>query len=357
MLNYADFSMCRRIPLLNYFGEKYNKHNCGMCDNCKSFDKDLVDITIPAQKFLSCVKRTNETFGAHHIIDILRGSKNQKVLEFNHDKLSTYNIGTEFTKKQWINLAFQFQQKKLLEIDQEYKSLKLTEKAYSVLRKKEQVLGRIIDDAEPSKTVEFTENYDHVLFAALRMKRKEIADQLKLPPYVIFSDKTITEMATYFPVNKREMLAIHGLGEIKFEKYGQIFINEIIEYCLKHNIKPNGREIDKSAFKETKSYQKNYNDSADKFNSGLSIKEIAVETKYKKSTILKQLFDYVQSNKLENPNRLLDDSSLSNSQINSIIEHFKSNGISETKSLEKIIKKKISEDELLLLKIYYKSVK
>ncbi|MAT56591.1 MAG: DNA helicase RecQ [Ignavibacteriae bacterium] len=357
MLNYADFSMCRRIPLLNYFGEKYNKHNCGMCDNCKSFDKDLVDITIPAQKFLSCVKRTNETFGAHHIIDILRGSKNQKVLEFNHDKLSTYNIGTEFTKKQWINLAFQFQQKKLLEIDQEYKSLKLTEKAYSVLRKKEQVLGRIIDDAEPSKTVEFTENYDHVLFAALRMKRKEIADQLKLPPYVIFSDKTITEMATYFPVNKREMLAIHGLGEIKFEKYGQIFINEIIEYCLKHNIKPNGREIDKSALKETQSYQKNYNDSADKFNSGLSIKEIAVETKYKKSTILKQLFDYVQSNKLENPNRLLDDSSLSNSQINSIIEHFNSNGISETKSLEKIIKKKISEDELLLLKIYYKSVK
>ena len=356
MVDYADSSLCRRIPLLNYFGESYNKKKCGICDNCNSGDKDLVDVTIAAQKFFSCVKRTGEKFGAHHIIDILRGSKNQKVLDFNHDKLSTYNIGNEFTKKQWINLSYQFQQKKLLELDSEHKTLKLTASAYDVLKKKEYVLARIIDDAELARTIEFTENYDHLLFAALRLKRKEIADNLKLPPYVIFSDKTLTEMATYFPANKREMLAIHGLGEIKFEKYGQIFLNEIINYCLQHNIKPNGREINKGELKETESFVRSHNSSADKFNSGMSVQEIVVETKYKRSTILRQLYDYVQSNKINEPERLLEECKLNKEIFDKVLSHFKESGINNTNDIQKLTKKKISDEDLLLLKIYFKSL-
>lgn len=355
MVDYAESTICRRIPLLNYFGEKYNKHKCGICDNCNSSDKDLVDVTVPAQKFLSCIKRTNEIFGAHYIIDILRGSKNQKILENNHEKLSTYNIGNEFTKKQWINLVFQFQQQKVLETDSEHRSLKLTEKAYKVLKGQEHILAKIIEDADPIKTIEFTENYDHLLFAALRLKRKEIADHLKLPPYVVFSDKTLTEMATYFPINKREMIAMHGLGEIKFEKYGQIFMNEIINYCIQHKIKPNGRDINKAELKETKTFERVANSSADKFNSGMSVQDIAVETKYKRSTILRQLTEYVQTNKLNNYEKLIDECNLPQNMIDKILNYFDKYGIENNAGLQAEIKKKINEDELTLLKIYYKS--
>ncbi|PKL87616.1 MAG: DNA helicase RecQ, partial [Ignavibacteriae bacterium HGW-Ignavibacteriae-2] len=120
MLDYAETGVCRRVPMLSYFGEKTNIKKCGMCDNCNSNEKDLVDVTIPAQKFLSCVKRTNEIFGASYIVDVLRGSKSDKVLNNGHDKLSTYNIGSEYTKKQWMYLSHQLIHNQLLESDPAY---------------------------------------------------------------------------------------------------------------------------------------------------------------------------------------------------------------------------------------------
>ena len=141
LLRYAESENCRRIPLLNYFGEKYAVDNCDMCDNCLSEEKELVDVTVEAQKFLSCVKRTGERFGSAHIIDVLRGSRAQKVLQFGHQKLSTYGIGKDYSKKQWQQLTRQFLHKGLMEQDMEFGSLKVTDRGWTVLRGQKTVLG------------------------------------------------------------------------------------------------------------------------------------------------------------------------------------------------------------------------
>ena len=117
LVNYAESYNCRRIPLLNYFGEAYNEHNCGMCDNCNSVVKDFVDITIEAQKFMSCIKRTGEIFGAGHVIDVLRGSQNKKILNRGHQNLSTFGIGKDLSKEQWSSISRQLLQKNLITKD------------------------------------------------------------------------------------------------------------------------------------------------------------------------------------------------------------------------------------------------
>jgi ATP-dependent DNA helicase RecQ len=137
MVRYAEDEVsCRRKPLLNYFGESYTADNCSNCDNCTSAPTPLTDITIYAQKFLSCVKRADEKFGAGHITDILLGSKNEKVLRWDHDKLSTYGIGTDLTKKQWIHIARQLLTMGFLRQEGEYHTLSLTPRAMDALRKR-----------------------------------------------------------------------------------------------------------------------------------------------------------------------------------------------------------------------------
>ncbi len=130
IVGYAeDETSCRRKPLLNYFGETYSADNCSNCDNCNSSPTPLTDVTVPAQKFLSCVKHAGEKFGAGHITDILLGSKNEKVLRWGHDKLSTYGIGGELTQKQWMHLARQLLSMGYLKQEGEYRTLGLTPKA------------------------------------------------------------------------------------------------------------------------------------------------------------------------------------------------------------------------------------
>jgi len=239
MLQFAETNGCRRIPLLTYFGEDYSTEKCDMCDNCLAGEKKLVDITIPAQKFLSCVKRADEIFGANHIIDVLRGSQSKKVLKFGHTTLSTYGIGKEYSRKQWFHLARQFIQKGLIVQDTKYGSLKLTEKAYDVLKGRELVFGILEEEHFPDrkeKKKKYEYEHDHVLFEKLRKRRKELADKAGIPPYVIFPDKTLIEMAAFFPRSGESLLHIHGVGSVKYNKYGTIFMNIIDEYCQEHNI-------------------------------------------------------------------------------------------------------------------------
>ena len=236
LIGFAETDECRRIPLLRYFGEQYSSAKCGMCDNCLAEKKTLVDLTIPAQKFLSCVKLTNERFGAGHVIDVLRGSKSSKIGKFTHDKLSTYGIGKEFSKKQWFHLSRQFIQKNLLHQDMKFGSLKLTSNAWDVLRGKAQFFGKLEEkriDFPQSRKIETT--YDHALFERLRERRKELADKANVPPYVIFPDKTLIQMAAVLPLSREQLLQIHGVGAVKCEKYGQIFIELLAQYCQTHH--------------------------------------------------------------------------------------------------------------------------
>ena len=247
LLGFAETDLCRRIPLLNYFGETGVPDRCGMCDNCRIGDdkKDLADLTIPAQMFLSCVKRTGEFFGAGHIVDVLRGSSSQKILKFGHEKLSTYGIGAAYSARQWRHLSRQFIQKNLLFYEYEHGTLKLTPKAWEVLRGKETVMGRL-EEARKEKgkersgvlrqREEESGQYDSILFEALRKKRKELADQANLPPFTIFHDRTLREMALYYPRTPESLVALYGIGQRKLEKYADAFLEIIREHCLEHQI-------------------------------------------------------------------------------------------------------------------------
>ncbi|MCX5858250.1 MAG: DNA helicase RecQ [Deltaproteobacteria bacterium] len=231
LVGFAETDLCRRIPLLRYFGETSAREDCGMCDNCRMGKKDLADITIPAQMFLSCVKRTGERFGAGHVIDVLRGSRSQKVLNFGHDRLSTYGIGTMHSVRQWRHLSRQFLQRGLLLQELEHGALQLTPKAWEVLRGTETVLGRLEEGTvRLTPREEEQGSYDPGLFEILRKKRKEIADQTNLPPFTIFHDRSLREMATYLPQTRVSLAGIHGVGAAKIEKYGDIFLEIIGQY-------------------------------------------------------------------------------------------------------------------------------
>lgn len=243
MLGFAETDLCRRLPLLQYFGETGVPDLCGMCDNCRTKEggREPVDLTIAAQMFLSCVKRTGEIFGAGHIVDVLRGSKSQKVLKFGHEELSTYGIGTTYSARQWQYIARLLIQKGLLLHDYEHGSLKLTPKAWEVLRGKETFLGimEVVEKTQKQTAAEVHDiNFNTDLFDALRKKRKEFADTANLPPYVIFHDRPLQEMAGYYPESPEDMLKIYGVGRTKMEKYGDAFLDIIREYCQIHGNQP-----------------------------------------------------------------------------------------------------------------------
>jgi len=244
-----DETTCRRKPLLEYFGENYTAPTCSNCDNCNAEPVALEDITIPVQMFLSCVKRTGERFGAKHVVDVLRGSHNQKVLTNGHDKLSTYAIGVGMNEKQWIHLAHQLVKLGYLNQNGEYPTLSLTEKAVEALKKRSKIMGQLqpVQNRRSSRKERQTgPEYDQALFALLRQQRKELADASGVPSYVIFSDRTLAEMASYLPQSPVSLLKISGVGEVKLRKYGEIFLAIIQPYCLQHNLterfpSPSGR--------------------------------------------------------------------------------------------------------------------
>jgi ATP-dependent DNA helicase RecQ len=237
LLRFAETDECRRIPLITYFGENYAPKNCQMCDNCLGGIRAKTDVTVLAQKFLSCVRRTGETFGAHHIIDVLRGSKAEKVFRFGHQHLSTYGIGKECSKSQWVKLSRQFINKGLLTQDTEFGSLKLTADGWAVLKANQTVMGRLEEeDLSEFQAVDNDMRYDRELFETLRKKRKALADQSGVPAYVIFSDKTLIEMATRYPQNRESFLDIHGVGNVKYENYGRTFIEIVRHHCRQHHI-------------------------------------------------------------------------------------------------------------------------
>jgi len=291
IVRYAeDERICRRKPLLTYFGETYSAETCSNCDNCTSAPTPLTDITIYAQKFLSCVKRADEKFGGAHIVDILLGSKNEKVLRWEHDKLSTYGIGTELTKKQWMHIARQLLTMGYLKQEGEYHTLSLSARALEALKKRESILG-VVQEAERIrlKGKQTEVEYNHALFAVLRQKRKELADEAGVPPYVIFSDKTLVEMAAYYPQSMRSLLNISGVGQVKSRQYGDAFLEVIKTYCEKHEL----NEKQKETVREKSDSNRRYVIIAEAYNAGETVQSLMQRYQVTSGTILEHLARYL----------------------------------------------------------------
>ena len=244
MLNYANATVCRRKTLLSYFGEQYpapdseiteeDKKCC--CDICNMGNIPLVDVTIPAQKLLCCIIRTNQRFGATYIIDVLLGSRNKRILEYKHDKLSTWGIGTEFTKDQWLELVDLLIMKSYLRKTGEYNVLEITSSGKSLLiaRNELKLPMRLTGiKSFPKKTSRYhitaekpavNDTEAEEIIKELKKWRKRKAEDLNIPSYIIFGDKTLLDLAAKKPKSKAELLNVYGIGKAKAEEFGNSII-------------------------------------------------------------------------------------------------------------------------------------
>jgi ATP-dependent DNA helicase RecQ len=238
LISYCEGNICRRRLLLLYFGEKFDEANCNNCDVCLE-TKERFDGTIAAQKIISCIYRVGERFGVNYIIDVLHGSKNQKVLQNKHDKIKTYGVGKEYSKSEWQTFIRELIQLGYVKLDgDKYPVLKLNEKSKNLLRCGDKVYLTKIAEPLHIQQDKGDEGYDPILFEHLRVLRKTIADKEGVPPYIIFHDTSLKEMSTYYPQNLSDQRRISGVGEQKLNKYGEIFLKVMVDYCKQHNIKP-----------------------------------------------------------------------------------------------------------------------
>ena len=230
MAGYASHNVCRRKQLLGFFGEDYPSGNCAACDIC-SGNVEQIDITIEAQKIMSAVSRTGQRFGAGHIVDILTGADTKRVRELKHNEIKTYGAGKDRDKRYWRTVVDELiAQEALKQEGAPYPVLNITNKGSDILFGREKITALRKEEAKTKSPVEKGGEYDRTLFERLRSVRKKLADIQQVPPYIIFSDKTLQDMCRRFPSTLPEMKKIGGVGDTKLERYGEDFIAEIKRY-------------------------------------------------------------------------------------------------------------------------------
>jgi ATP-dependent DNA helicase RecQ len=239
MVGLAESSTCRRRVLLGYFGERLEQ-NCGNCDVCLN-PPEQFDATVDAQKALSCVYRLGQGFGVGYVVDVLRGADNERIRARRHQQLSTYGLGSDRSEQEWTSIIRQLIHHGYLVQDiASYSVLKLTEQARPLLRG-EQTLTlakpRIREQAKKKRPLaELVQGpYDEVLFEELRELRKRLAFEAGVPPYIVFGDATLLQMAREKPADEAALLNITGVGQHKLEKYGNEFLDSIALYGVQQS--------------------------------------------------------------------------------------------------------------------------
>ena len=237
MVHYAESAGCRRSELLAYFGETFPVDNCGACDNCLE-PRETYDGTLVAQKFLSCIFRVRQAsrfgVGLNHLVEVLTGADTDKIRRWGHDRVSTYGIGKELTRPQWAAVGRELMRLGYVTQDEgEFPTLALTEEGIGVLRSRQPItLTKPMTLPKVRKIVrrEGEIACDEILFERLRALRKRLADERKVPAYVIFGDATLRQMAREYPTTPEAMSGIFGLGEKKRAEFGETFATAIASY-------------------------------------------------------------------------------------------------------------------------------
>ncbi|MEH1844240.1 MAG: DNA helicase RecQ [Nostoc sp.] len=302
VIDYAEGTVCRRTIQLGYFGERFGR-NCGNCDNCRH-PKPMQDWTIEAMKFLSCVARCKERFGMLHIIDVLRGAKNQKITQNEHDKLSTYGIGKDKSVDEWRMLGRSLLHQGLLEQTSDgYSVLKLNAFSWQVMRR-QHIVSLAVPVAQKITWEEGSEKaaQAEILMQRLRSLRKQLADEQSVPPYVVFQDSTLKLMVQLQPTTITEFGKLSGVGSHKLSQYGDKFLAEIRAYRQEKglvdppqvNFTPSlGLPSDTEIF--TLQLHKQ----------GLSVTEIAQKRNIRPTTIIRHLADLIEKNQPVDLNQLV----------------------------------------------------
>ena len=235
MLDFAASAHCRRATVLRYFGETYPDDNCGNCDNCLQ-PPERIDGTIAAQKILSCVYRIRAqsgfATGEQHVIDVLLGRDTEKIRSWGHTTLSTYGIGKEHGKHEWQAFVSELLRLGHLERDAERRTLLLTQTGVDALKTQQRfefAKPRVVAPTRKGrgKSAPAFASEDDALFQVLRTLRKQLADEQGVPPYVVFSDATLRELAANKPTTLGEFRSIGGVGDVKLERYGEAFVDAI----------------------------------------------------------------------------------------------------------------------------------
>ena len=294
MVRYGQLQTCRRAFLLEYFGEDYGQATCGGCDVCLS-EREEFDATEIAQKILSAIIRTGERFGAAHVLRVLRGSRARRVLEAGHDRLSVHGIARGHDRVDLYEIVSLLENAGLIRHSGDrYRSLTVTREGRDFLRRRQPLtLTRIrpdeVDSPQPQPGVDHFD-FDRDLFARLRDLRFRLAQARNVPPYVVFGDRSLQEMAHYLPQSRASFSNISGVGRVKLNEFADDFLADIRDYAeplgLEERPRTRGRTHRDRATRRPGS---TYRQTLDLLLSGLSISEISQRRQLTETTIMSHL--------------------------------------------------------------------
>ncbi len=289
IIDFVHHNGCLRSYILEYFGEKVSDDNCNNCSNCLS-EGELVDRTIEAQKVISCIYRMKRDFGVKTIVDVLRGSAQKKILQYKFNELSTYGIMKDYSKDKLSDFINTLISHGFIDLREgEFPTVILNENSMKVLKNEVKVIFKEFVKAKKISS-------DNELFEGLRNLRREIAKEEGVPPYFIFSDSTLKEMSVKYPIEKEHILEISGVGQIKYEKYGEVFISFIKNYVLENKITTSDTLNRFKDGNKTKTFEVTMN----MINEGMSVNETAEERKLTVGTILNHIEKYIaETNNLD----------------------------------------------------------
>lgn len=256
MIDYCHTSRCLRAYFLEYFGEATQEENCGNCANCT--DYEIRDITTEAQKILSCVYRMGQPYGSTMVAAVLKGASQKRILKMGFHRLSTYGLMKDYKTEQIIDYINLLAAEDYLSITAgKYPVLLLNTRSKEVLKSREKVMVRLAQAPAAASR-------ESSIIQALRILRQQIAREQKVPPYVVFSDTTLREMGTVLPLNREEMLHITGVGEIKYDRYGQLFLELIQRYMIDPAVLHEAAEAQQEEQSQTKKVRKSKTQKHDK---------------------------------------------------------------------------------------------
>lgn len=345
MVNLIYTQECYRKYILNYFGEDY-KENCNKCSNCDT-EESKEDKTIDAQKVISCVYRVKRGYGVGMLVDVLRGSKNKKLLDLKLNEVSTYGIMKEYSKDDLTEFINTLIALGYLNYGGEYPVVSLNNNSIEIVKGQRTVWIREHKINKASFIV------DNELFEILRRLRHEIAVDEKVPPYMVFGDSTVKELSSRMPVNKEQMLEVSGVGERKFDKYGDRFIEKIISYINSNNInhtwisKVKGDiSIEKNNIDSTKNIkEKSYINTVDVLRTCGSLRKVAGERSLTLSTIISHVEKYISEGNSIDFN--IDFSEIFNEEDEIIVKEAINNvGFNKLKAIKEEVPSNISYDAI-----------
>ena len=356
VVEYSQNDECRRVFLLKYFGEKWSETSCEACDNCIEPPAEDFDATEISQKILSTVLRTGERFGAAHVCDVLRGSKKKRILELGHDDLSVHGIAKNISIGALRMYTHALKKRGYLEQNNgEYPTLRVGTKGKQALQQKESILlpvANVVKEAPTRKSKRRSKSdldYNAELFEKLRALRKQIADEQDVPPFIIFGDRTLYEMAFYFPSSLEALSNIFGVGDKKLEAFGQVFLDCVVGHVSEHGLeeKDSPRKKTQSVSTERRT-STTLEETKALLVEKLSIEEMAKRRGLSPGTIVQHIEKLVRESEVTDIEYLKPDEE----RFSAILDAFEETGAPTLTAVYKHLDEKFTYDELRLSRLF-----